>query len=271
VTRCLEQLGCDTEGAVADTVILMGHKPTLDPWMENSMKVLWHHELVKGNSEKAVGARALIADLVPQLDMVITHEADWVDPFKSMGAKKIDWVEGLGACWPWRPIFTDKRYPVGFYGTMTKRREKILKKIAKDFPVHVMTDPNHERLNEFINSCDVVLNIHAYDEPLVESRVAECMAAGVCVISEPLPEGHPYREDCFIQVPTDQIVATVKGLLEDEKERKAIGKRAHRWVVNRLRLVDQVEKVLDLIDMAGLGREKPSPAVLALPGEAVCH
>ena len=243
MARTLWEMGCNVDSLKPDVVMLHGHRPDIEPWMNGAYRMLWHGELVSGDSEKAIRSRELIADIVPQVDVVICGHEEWAPYYKEMGAKRVEVIPGAGAVGPWWPIRdSEKKYDVGFYGAITERRQKLLEELGKELNIFVNDSYNHVEHNQFVNECKIVLNIHAYDFAMSEHRIGEAMAAGACVVSEPLCPDTPYDKTCFIE--TDDLVGEIKRLLADDAERERIGLRAHEWVWRHHNLRQTMEKHL---------------------------
>lgn len=245
ILQCMEQLGCCVDSHEADLLVIQGHDVRKPPGY-GGKTILWQAELVDGDSDKAVRSRELIAPTVPEVDIVVAHQQSWVQPFVDMGAKRVECVPWVGAWPPFRPLGIEKDIDVGFYGAATERRKQRLTEIGEALGLNIMwfQSPDHEAINTFVNKCKIVINVHAYEKKIVEVRLSECMAAGACVVSELLPEGHPYTGGGFVQ--TDDIVGEVQRLLGRPAEREEIAKRGHRWIWTKLNMKRQVEKVLEL-------------------------
>ena len=115
------------------------------------------------------------------------------------------------------PIFCNKvnpeignyEYDVIFYGDdKNSRRHEILSKLSKKFKVKVINNLFGQELYEEIKKARIVLNIHYYDNALLEStRIFEALSLGKIVISEKSVDIQEYEslknivefvnEDCY--------------------------------------------------------------------------
>lgn len=80
----------------------------------------------------------------------------------------------------------EKTIDVLFYGDdKNPRRQRILKSLSRDFNLHIANDVFGEKLHRLVRSARVVLNIHYYENSLLETtRIYECISLGVPVVSE---------------------------------------------------------------------------------------
>ena len=244
---CLERLGFRTDAPNPELVILAGRNPAIEPWMDGAKTVFWTAEYMLGDEEFAVERRESVRDTVANVDYVCYYHADHADLIAEMGAKKAVHIPWMGAHPPFRKLDVKKIYDIGFYGWPTEHRQAKLKELARNLDIVVYNDTDHRKLNIFINRCKIIVNLHSTPHPLVETRIAECMAAGACVVSEKLPEGHPYPEDCFFE--TDNLEATITTVLGDNSLREEAARNAYRWIWSKYTLERQVEKV---VEIAGL-------------------
>jgi hypothetical protein len=81
---------------------------------------------------------------------------------------------------------TEKKYEVLFYGDPNcERRRKILDELDKHFQLEIVSDLFGAPLYEKIRSAKVVINLHYYEDALLETtRICECLSLGVPVVSE---------------------------------------------------------------------------------------
>ena len=79
---------------------------------------------------------------------------------------------------------SEKEYDVLFYGdTNSPRRKRILEAISKKFDVHICYDVFGEELYSEIRKAKVLLNIHYYEDALLETiRIYEALSLNSCVI-----------------------------------------------------------------------------------------
>jgi glycosyltransferase involved in cell wall biosynthesis len=241
ILHALEELGCRTDHPEPELVIITGPNPRIEPWMAKCFKVLWQEDLCIGESDKARETWERVKPVIDQVDLVIVQHPGWVEPFKLAGAKEVVYLPILGAVEPFRPLDEAKVYDVGFYGVLTPRREEILRKLGERFEVAHFENYDHEEVNRFINQCRVIVNIHAYDEPIIEWRLAEAMAAGAVIVSEPIPD-----VDLFPIKGTDQVEYALQCVLDDELWTTDAGRKNSDWIRRNLTLKGQLEKLLEV-------------------------
>ena len=82
-------------------------------------------------------------------------------------------------------IHNDKDIDLLFYGTMNDRRKKILDSYKKHFKIVILTDVFGNELQEYLKKSKIVLNIHYYENALLETcRINEVLRYGCKIISE---------------------------------------------------------------------------------------
>lgn len=247
IVQALDDLGFRTNAANSELVILPNWNARLEPWMDGAKKLLWHREAFIGDSEKAKSTREAIAPVIGDFDTVATFHPDGHEILRDLGAKNVSFIHNVGIRSPWRKLDTEKQYDIGFYGFMTERRKAILDELGKEFNIKVFENYDHEQLNLFVNQCRVILNLHAWDMPIIEDRIGDCMAAGVCVVSEKLPDGHPFPDGTLIEAAdTDGLKSWLKAALVEEDWRQRIERKAYKWMWNKCRFYRQVEKLVEL-------------------------
>lgn len=116
-------------------------------------------------------------------------------------------------------------YDVLFYGDMSSDRRKIvLSKLQKEFNVKICTEVFGEELYREISKAKVVVNIHFYENALLEStRLSELISLGKMVVSE---EGvNKVENDCFRSyvkfVPegdVESLIKEIRDLLKSDPE-----------------------------------------------------
>lgn len=235
----LESIGCRADAPEPKVVIITGHDTPVEDWMDGAVTVLWHCEQVIGDDEHAVRARERIAATVPQVDLVLTHNLDAKSIYEAMGAKRVEYLSCVVASRPFRRIpGVEKEFDVGFCGYVNDRRRKILEELGERFDVHVLENDDHEQVNLFYNKCKVVLNLHCTDEPNLETRIGEALAAGACVVSEQIP--------ITSGLPTGgwaDIECGLKYYLDGNTH------DFHSWIWRNQRLEHQVEKILEMLQL----------------------
>ncbi len=242
VALTLNDMGYNVEEGNPDLVILTGHTPKIPNILKGIKSVLWHCEQVIGNDEHSRNRLGKIAQLIPSVDLVVTHNSDAIPVYKAFGAKRVESVTCACASPPFGKMETEKVYDVGFSGFLSERRKAILATLSEKFKVTVFEDGNHEALNEFYNKCKIVLNLHISDGLNIESRIGEAMAAGAFIISEPLPEAHKIP---FI-IETTDVESEIIKWLDNDDEREKLASAGHEWIWQNQTLEQQLEKLLEL-------------------------
>jgi glycosyltransferase involved in cell wall biosynthesis len=241
----LERLGFRTEGEEPDAVIVKSsHGATRVDIAElpEVPRIMWRDDVISEDASDQFG------ELCSNVDFVACDYPDMVSYAKDHGAKDAEFMPLVGAMPPFRKLSgVEQKYDVGFYGAFTERRKKIVDELGEKFDVHTITTYNHAELNEFINSCKVIVNLHAYDVDNLEFRLAECMAAGACVVSEKQPVGHPFPDHVFVE--TDDLVGEINRLLNDKKRRDKIGKAAYDWIWHHWDIDTNVERVIEKVGL----------------------
>lgn len=109
--------------------------------------------------------------------------------------KNVDYLvkQGFKNCF-YTPIFskvihsfdTEPTYDVVFYGSQSsKHRQDYLAQLQKDFNVLIARGVSGMETIKAVQKAKVVVNIHNYDNALLEStRIFECLSAGCVIVSE---------------------------------------------------------------------------------------
>jgi hypothetical protein len=249
--EALERLGCRTEGEELDLLVIKSaaNTPAIDPaQLPKCKRIFWQDDVLIGDHDHNKNALQHADALIPHVDLVICQSPHMVDFVKSRGAKAAEFIPVMGGVHPFRRLpGVQKEHEVGFFGGVSEYREPVLDKLKEQLPLHVFRSPSHATLNEEINRCKVILNLHAWSEPNVECRICESMSAGACVVTEKLPEGHPFPPDVLVE--TDDVVGECKALLKQPNRRKQIAERAYRWVWREFQLDKQIEQMLEAVGL----------------------
>lgn len=103
-----------------------------------------------------------------------------------------------------------------FYGDVkNKRRKKFLKILQSYFDVRIETNLFGEELWRALASSRVVVNIHYYENALLEStRICECLSLGARLVSEAARDQARYVdwEDLVVFTPVDDVQAMVRAI-----------------------------------------------------------
>lgn len=77
------------------------------------------------------------------------------------------------------------KYDIIFIGSMNKRREKILSKLKEKYKVIIVENIYGEELKKLCDQSNICLNIHYYENAILERvRLNEMMEYGIKIISE---------------------------------------------------------------------------------------
>jgi hypothetical protein len=89
-----------------------------------------------------------------------------------------------------------KEFDILFYGdTNNERRLLFLNRLRSSFSVKIITNVFGEELYKEIDKARVVVNIHYYEDALLETtRIFECLSLGAIVISEKSSDQKEYLE-----------------------------------------------------------------------------
>jgi spore maturation protein CgeB len=148
---------------------------------------------------------------------------------------------------------TAKNIEVLLIASMTPRRTELAEKISRHIPL--------TRLNAFgqdmvqaINRAKIVLNLHATDYAIAEIRVHEVLGCQSFLLTERLPDCHPYAsgEDLVEFFSLEELYAKVEYYLANQAEREAIAAKGHQAAMGgntmrhlAQRLIDIFQQMLD--------------------------
>ncbi len=132
-------------------------------------------------------------------------------------------------------------YDVLFYGsTSSEHRQEFLNKLKKDFNIHIAKSICGEQTIEAIHNSKVIVNLHNYDNALLEStRIFECLSAGAVIVSE---DGNDQNEYDYLS----DFVDFVKSNNYDQlKSRISERLNNDNYKTQRIFIRDQLEKQFD--------------------------
>ena len=250
IQAALEQNGCIRNGKNPTVVIKMGHR--LQGVIPGAKNVAWVTERIQDADEDSRARLSLYREALPGFDEVLVHQSgdcDLVQSFRP--GKSVELLNLAAASPPFRPLGVKKEYDVGFYGVMSERRDRILKELGEEFEVVCYQDTDHEKLNLFINQCKVMVNIGYAYKWVPTVRIAECMAAGTCVVTEDLEPGHPFQSGFISEGETVAEFATeIRELLADDANRERMAHYRTRWIRRELSINRKAEELLDLVEVS---------------------
>ena len=125
----------------------------------------------------------------------------------------------------------EKDIDVLFLGSLTKRRERVLKELSRRFRVKVHSAFGTEA-NKYFNRAKIVLNIHAEDYLDTETRVYEVLGSGTLLLSETLASENPFTHEQFVEVNSiDEMCRKVDCYFKNEKDREVIAASGREMVL----------------------------------------
>jgi hypothetical protein len=114
-----------------------------------------------------------------------------------------------------RDSYNSYEYDIIFIGSINKRRKDILDKLKEKYKVLIVNDIYGEELKQLCDKSNICLNIHYYDNAILERvRLNEMMDYGIKIISE-----KPYDDTCnyasvhfinMIQDSNDELYTTIE-------------------------------------------------------------
>jgi hypothetical protein len=115
-----------------------------------------------------------------------------------------------------------------FVGSMTPRRESIIRELSKDFSVNVFRAFGEEASNLF-SRAKIILNIHAEDFLDTETRVYEVLGSGAFLLSERLSDENPLTPGKhYVQANTlEDLKSSICYYLNHEDVRRKIATEGH--------------------------------------------
>lgn len=169
-------------------------------------------------------------------DAVFLHDQGMLPVATALGAAPVVWA--ATACVDpdvHRPLAGLPRREVVFVGARTPRRERILSALASRIPLTVIDTWDPVAQNECFARARIVLNLHLSDLDNTETRVAEVLGAGSCLVTETLSSPDLVTDGEHVaMVPTgdvDALVTRVRALLDDEDTRSHLARQGHRHVM----------------------------------------
>lgn len=130
---------------------------------------------------------------------VLDYSIENIKKLKELGieSNKIHYLPiGANSNFTFQP-FALKEYDFVFYGDYysSNRRQNFVKALQQKYSVLILQDVFEEELYRAISSAKAVINLHYYENPLLETtRICECLSIGMPVLSEATPDSHYYPE-----------------------------------------------------------------------------
>jgi len=203
------------------------------------ISVLWYAEQLGtplDTDDLAETRRAELAANAHAFDAVFLHDQGMLPVAARLGAAPVAWA--ATACVDplvHRPLAGLPRREVVFVGARTPRRERLLTALAPRSPPAVVEVWDPVAQNEVFARSRIVLNLHLSDLDNTETRVAEVLGAGSCLVTETLSSPDLVTDGEHVaMVPTgdvDAIVNRVEDLLHHEEARARLARNGHRHVM----------------------------------------
>jgi hypothetical protein len=91
----------------------------------------------------------------------------------------------------------------------------------------------------------VMVDVHRIPGTFVGIRLVLALAAGVAVVTEPMPDPRPFVNGVtHLEAPIEDLLETARALVADEPRRRSIVEAGQRLLVERLRLGDSLRAVI---------------------------
>lgn len=209
-------------------------------------RVFWNAEIIWGETEHAADKRKGMEAAVKWADVLVSSTPQGEAVMREMAPGKPCFSIYLGGAHGGLiPEERERDIDIGFVGLINTRRQEILTQFeAAGLPVTVLQSYKYKEVCSFLSRCKIVVNPHYTDDPNCETRVAEALAMGCALVSEPLASGHP-----FIGAPIAEgknMVELAEDLLASGRWRTA-GEQGKRYIWQNVRLDSQVQQLLRLI------------------------
>ncbi len=123
-----------------------------------------------------------------------------------------------------KPVEKSSDFDVLFYGAYNPRRNKILKRLRKEFRVKSVSEVYGEEMCDIIRQAPVVVNIHFYEKALLETtRISDVLSLGTRVVSERGSDEDKNRDfDSTVRFcpmdDVDALIAAIKAELAEAKK-----------------------------------------------------
>ncbi len=98
----------------------------------------------------------------------------------------------------------------------------------------------------------VLVDVHRVPGTFIGIRLVLALAAGVAVVTEPMPDARPFETGVtHLEVPADELLDAARGLVADEGRRRGIVASGQALLADRLQLTASVRAII--------GRSFPAP------------
>jgi hypothetical protein len=154
---------------------------------------------------------------------------------------------------------SSKSYDFIFYGdySSSERRQNFVQALQQKYSVLILQDVFEEDLYHGITSAKAVINLHYYENPLLETtRICECLSLGMPVLSEATPDTHYYPEfnsavTYFKENSVDDLMIKAQWFLENLPSQESIRNAAIQSETMFNNHFDQAFYTLGLLPIKG--------------------
>lgn len=99
--------------------------------------------------------------------------------------------------------------------------------------------------SDVLREARVLLDVHRVPGTFVGIRLVLALAAGVAVVTEPMPDPRPFVPGVtHLEASADRLLATARALVADEPRRRALVSAGQALLAERLLLTDSLEALL---------------------------
>lgn len=223
-----------------------------------SLTALWYAEQIGGVDQVdplAAARRKELAYNLSAFDFVFSHDEGNLELYTRLGAKRVAWLStAVYDPAVQKVLEVEKTHDVAFVGTLTPRRQEILRRLGQNFNVHVAQIWDPVALNECFNRSKIVLNLHLSSLPNTESRVAEALGAGAFLLSETLSSPGLVAEGVhYCGVPigdVDALAEKTDYFLKHDEEREAVARAGRLHIEQNHSIAARMHQLLGHIDFS---------------------
>jgi glycosyltransferase involved in cell wall biosynthesis len=216
--------------------------------MEQSTNTRWFTKKYLGDMQTSVG--------------ILDYSLENIKHLKELGIQSTrTYYLPIGANSTFSPQPTaTKDYDFVFYGDYysSERRQKFIQALQKQYRVLILQDVFEEELFRAITSAKAVINLHYYENPLLETtRICECLSLGMPVLSESTPDITDYPEfdsavTYFKEGSIDDLMIKARWFLENLPSKESIKNAAIQSEAKFNIHFDQIFAELGLISLKKL-------------------
>ena len=224
--------------------------------------VLWFGEVIHGDDENS---RARLKEL--EINSRVFDYVVWgaeknpesMQLLRNLGCSRVNYA------YPCRfdpnlyqKLNVEKKYDVGFVGSITQRRKYFLDKIAQKFNLEVKNIWSIAEQVRFFNECKIVLHINSFDFiniAGVNLRAFDVMGCGSMVLHEdvvyPSVFGHEFEDGKHLAYwqynDADDLLEKIGYYLKNEKEREQIAGDGFDFVHSYYTVERTMEELLNKV------------------------